>query len=53
MKGEWQVKKEELKVYRHEAYLLAKTLEKVSYEWVPREQNSMADKLANEGIKAK
>ena len=53
MTGKYQVKNEALKPYHKEAKALEKGFEKISYNWIPREQNSEADALSNQGVMAK
>jgi broad specificity phosphatase PhoE/ribonuclease HI len=52
MAGRWKVKHPELLVLNSEARALAARFERVSYRWVPRAQNSYADRLANEAMDA-
>ena len=52
MAGRWKVKHPELLVLNGEARALAARFERVSYRWVPRAQNSYADRLANEAMDA-
>jgi|SRR3989344_5236298 len=55
MKGEWKVKKKELKLLNEKAKKLEKMFEKVTYTNLPREHPKikMADKLANEALDEK
>lgn len=51
LQGEYKVKQEKLSFLNREVQqLIEKNNLKVSFVWVPREQNSMADKLANDAI---
>lgn len=50
MKGAWKVKDAGLKPLYAEACKLACALERVRYEYVPRERNRRADELANLGV---
>ncbi|GAB6066304.1 ribonuclease HI family protein [Aquifex pyrophilus] len=51
MRGSFKVNDEKLmKLYR-KAKELEKSFKKVSYEWVKREENKEADRLANEALK--
>jgi ribonuclease HI len=53
MTGKYQVKNEALKPYHKEAKLLEAGFEKISFNWIPREQNSEADALSNQGVMAR
>jgi ribonuclease H / adenosylcobalamin/alpha-ribazole phosphatase len=48
--GRWQVKHERLRPLAREAAALRDSFADVSFEWVPREQNRYADRLANEAM---
>ena len=50
MSGRWRVKHPDLAELNATARALAARFERVSYAWVPRAQNSYADRLANEAI---
>ena len=50
--GRWKVKHPDLVELHREAQRLAAGFERVSLTWVPREQNSHADRLANEAMDA-
>lgn len=52
MSGRWQVKNADLAVLHKEAGALASRFSQVSYRWIPRAQNSHADRLANEAMDA-
>jgi ribonuclease H / adenosylcobalamin/alpha-ribazole phosphatase len=52
MSGRWKVKHPELAELNARARALASRFETISYTWVPREQNSHADRLANEAMDA-
>jgi ribonuclease H / adenosylcobalamin/alpha-ribazole phosphatase len=52
MSGRWKVKHPELAELNARARALASRFDKISYTWVPREQNSHADRLANEAMDA-
>ena len=52
MKGEYKVKNEALYDLWEEAGRLARKLPSVSYTWVRREHNELADKLLNEALDA-
>ena len=50
MQGEYRVKNEALQELWSEAGALADRLGSVSYRWVRREQNELADRLLNEAL---
>lgn len=50
MCGRWKIKNAALQPLALEARDLASRLERVTYEWIPRAQNSYADRLANEAM---
>jgi ribonuclease H / adenosylcobalamin/alpha-ribazole phosphatase len=50
MKGVWQVKNERLRPLAREAAQLRQAFAEVTFEWVPRERNKHADRLANEAM---
>jgi broad specificity phosphatase PhoE/ribonuclease HI len=52
MKGTWQVKNAVLRDLAREAVRLRGEFEQVSFEWIPRERNRHADRLANEAMDA-
>jgi probable phosphoglycerate mutase len=52
MTGRWQVKHPDLVELNATARALASRFERISYTWVPRAQNSYADRLANEAMDA-
>ncbi|OBA76100.1 bifunctional RNase H/acid phosphatase [Mycolicibacterium mucogenicum] len=52
MSGRWQVKHPDLIPLNREAVALARRFGRVSYTWIPRAQNSHADRLANEAMDA-
>lgn len=52
MSGRWQVKHPDLAQLHATARALASRFETISYSWVPRAQNSYADRLANEAMDA-
>ncbi|MEV0967916.1 bifunctional RNase H/acid phosphatase [Microtetraspora glauca] len=51
MAGRWKIKNEGLRPLALEAGALARRL-RVTWKWIPREQNSHADRLANEAMDA-
>jgi probable phosphoglycerate mutase len=50
MKGAWQVKNSALRLLAREAVELRARFATVSFEWIPREQNRHADRLANQAM---
>jgi probable phosphoglycerate mutase len=50
MSGRWKIKHEALQPLAAQARELAARFERVRYEWIPRAQNSYADRLANEAM---
>ncbi|MDF2825045.1 MAG: fructose-2,6-bisphosphatase [Mycobacterium sp.] len=52
MSGRWKVKNADLAVLHREAGELASRFASVSYRWIPRAENSHADRLANEAMDA-
>jgi probable phosphoglycerate mutase len=52
MSGRWRVKHPDLAPLHQQANDLARRFERVSYAWIPRAQNSHADRLANEAMDA-
>ena len=50
MSGRWRVKHPDLLELHREATALARRFGVVEYGWIPREQNSHADRLANEAM---
>lgn len=50
MKGAWQIKNAALRELARQAGELLRDFDAVSFEWVPREQNKHADRLANEAM---
>ncbi|MGH3049202.1 MAG: reverse transcriptase-like protein, partial [Gaiellaceae bacterium] len=52
MSGRWQVKHPDLRPLVREAASLASSLGSVSYTWIPRERNKLADALANKAMDA-
>ncbi len=52
MAGRWRVKHPDLAALHAQARTLASTFERISYRWIPREQNAHADRLANEAMDA-
>jgi probable phosphoglycerate mutase len=52
LKGTWKVRQPHLQPLREEAKRVAGSFERVSYQHVPREQNRIADALANQAMDA-
>ncbi|HJQ00929.1 MAG TPA: bifunctional RNase H/acid phosphatase [Jatrophihabitans sp.] len=52
MSGRWQVKHPAMRPLRQQAGELAAEFDRISYQWIPRAQNSHADRLANEAMDA-
>ncbi|ADT98884.1 bifunctional RNase H/acid phosphatase [Mycolicibacterium gilvum] len=52
MAGRWRVKHPDLAALHRQAADLARRFEHITYSWIPREQNSYADRLANEAMDA-
>ena len=50
MSGRWKVKHPDMAELHQQARALASTFDAVTYRWVPREQNTHADRLANEAM---
>jgi broad specificity phosphatase PhoE/ribonuclease HI len=50
MSGRWKIKHAALQPLAEQARALAARFERVRYEWIPRAQNSHADRLANEAM---
>jgi len=47
MSGRWKVKHPDMQALHREATTLMSGFDQVSFEWIPREQNTRADQLAN------
>ncbi|MGH3552541.1 MAG: bifunctional RNase H/acid phosphatase [Mycobacterium sp.] len=52
MSGRWRVKHPDLAELNAQARELASRFDRISYTWVPRAENSYADRLANEAMDA-
>ena len=52
MSGRWRVKHPDLAVLHRQAGELAGRFDRVDYTWIPRDENSYADRLANEAMDA-
>ena len=51
MRGEYRVRDPILRKLYEKAKELERAFKKVSYEWIPREENKEADRLATEALK--
>jgi probable phosphoglycerate mutase len=52
MSGRWQIKHPPLQTLAQQARALVADFTKVTFEWIPRERNKHADRLANEAMDA-
>jgi broad specificity phosphatase PhoE/ribonuclease HI len=52
MSGRWKVKHPDLAELHGQARALAAQFDRISYTWIPRAENSHADRLANEAMDA-
>ncbi|KDN19426.1 acid phosphatase [Amycolatopsis rifamycinica] len=52
MSGRWKIKHPDMQPLAERAKELASGFSRVKYEWIPRAQNSHADRLANEAMDA-
>jgi broad specificity phosphatase PhoE/ribonuclease HI len=50
MLGRWQVKHPSMRPLAREAVALRAQFDDVTFEWIPRERNKLADRLANEAM---
>ncbi|MET9627270.1 bifunctional RNase H/acid phosphatase [Lentzea sp. NPDC006480] len=50
MSGRWKIKHPSMQPLAREAQTLARAFGKITYEWIPRERNRQADRLANEAM---
>ena len=50
MSGRWQVKHPSMRPLAREAADLRRAFDEVTFEWIPREKNKHADRLANEAM---
>lgn len=46
MKGAWKVKQQEMKTLHGRASRIANNIKYIEYKWIPREENSEADRLS-------
>nr|WP_090277799.1 bifunctional RNase H/acid phosphatase [Mycolicibacterium komanii]CRL72782.1 fructose-2,6-bisphosphatase [Mycolicibacterium komanii] len=52
MSGRWKVKHPDIAPLHQQATALAARFDRVTYKWIPRAENSHADRLANEAMDA-
>jgi probable phosphoglycerate mutase len=52
MSGRWQIKHPSMRPLAGRAATLARSFDSVSFGWIPRAQNSLADRLANQAMDA-
>ncbi|MDR7329818.1 Glucosyl-3-phosphoglycerate phosphatase [Corynebacterium guangdongense] len=52
MSGRWKIKHPDMQKLAMEARRLAQQFDRVAYTWVPRAQNTVADKLSNDAMDA-
>ncbi len=52
MSGRWQVKHPAMKPLAREAAALRARFDEITFQWIPRERNTHADRLANEAMDA-
>ncbi|NKE61036.1 bifunctional RNase H/acid phosphatase [Lentzea sp. PSKA42] len=50
MAGRWKIKHPSMQPLAREAQALARSFKAITYEWIPRERNRQADRLANEAM---
>lgn len=50
MSGRWKIKHPSMQPLAREAQEVARGFTKITYEWIPRERNKQADRLANEAM---
>ncbi|NGY66139.1 bifunctional RNase H/acid phosphatase [Lentzea sp. NEAU-D13] len=50
MSGRWKIKHPSMQPLAREAQALARHFGAITYEWIPRERNRQADRLANEAM---
>ena len=50
MSGRWQIKHPDMRPLARRATELCRALDLVTFEWIPRERNKHADRLANEAM---
>ncbi|WP_089910572.1 bifunctional RNase H/acid phosphatase [Lentzea albida] len=50
MSGRWKIKHPSMQPLAREAQEVARGFAKITYEWIPRERNKQADRLANEAM---
>ena len=52
MSGRWKVKHPDIAALHQEATALSTRFDRITYRWIPRAENSHADRLANEAMDA-
>ncbi|RAV16273.1 bifunctional RNase H/acid phosphatase [Mycolicibacterium sp. GF69] len=52
MSGRWKVKHPDIAPLHQQATALASGFDRITYQWIPRAENSHADRLANEAMDA-
>jgi len=52
MSGRWRVKHPDLASLHQQAKGIARAFDRITYTWIPRAENSLADRLANEAMDA-
>ncbi|MET8761020.1 bifunctional RNase H/acid phosphatase [Lentzea sp. NPDC004782] len=50
MTGRWKIKHPSMQPLAREAQALARSFQAITFEWIPRERNRQADRLANEAM---
>jgi probable phosphoglycerate mutase len=50
MSGRWKIKNDTLRVLADSARELVGEFDRVTFDWIPRERNKRADKLANDAM---
>ena len=53
LKGDYKVKSKNLRPYYLEVQKILNEIPNISFEWIPREENRIADHLANQAIDTK
>lgn len=53
MSGKWKIKNADIRELASKAKVLEKNFTTITYEWIPREENKLADSLANKAMDAK
>ena len=52
MSGRWQIKHPDMRPLARQASELRRAFDRVTFDWIPRERNKHADRLANEAMDA-